>query len=134
MELEAHAVSNGCSTVLLATFQHSRFFTPRVAERYTPLAERLPLVGALAQGPDPRAVPGVRWADLPAGDPLIGEWDVSVVAPHFAAAFVARDLGDTGRDMERRFEFVITYERGLAVRAARSMMRRLATGRIPQPA
>ena len=128
MELEAHAVGNGCSTVLLATFQKSDFFTPRVASRYTPLASSLPLVGALAHGPNPERSPGVRWADLPQGDPLIGEWDVSVIAPHFAAAFVARDLGDTGSDMDRRFEFAITYERGLAVRAARSMMRRLAGG------
>ena len=126
LELEAHAASNGSSTVLLSTFQRSEFFTPRVAARYSPLASKLPLVGALAAGPNPQLSPGVRWRDLPEGDPLIGEWDVSVVAPHFAAAFVARDLGDDCADMDRRFEFVITYDRGLAVRAARSMMRRLA--------
>lgn len=126
LELEAHAEGNGASTVLLATFQRSEFFTPRVAGRYTPLAHALPLVGALAAGPNPQLSPGVRWRDLPHGDPLIGEWDVSVIAPHFAAAFVARDLGDECADMDRRFEFVITYERGLAIRAARSMMRRLA--------
>ena len=125
MELEAHAELHGGSTVLLSTFQRSEFFTERVARRYTPLAERLPLVGALAEGANPRRSPGVRWRDLPSGDPLIGEWDVAVVAPHFTAAFVARDLGDSGPDMDRRFEFAITYERGLAVRAARSMMRRL---------
>ncbi len=133
MELEAHAEGNGCSTVLLSTFQRSEFFTERVARRYSPLARELPLVGALAAGPNPQLSPGVRWRDLPAGDPLIGEWDVSVVAPHFAAAFVARDLGDECADMDRRFEFVITYDRALAVRAARSMMRRLALpDRVPQ--
>ena len=126
MELEAHAEGNGSSTVLISTFQRSEFFTPRVAGRYSPLTRELALVGALAEGPNPQLSPGVRWRDLPAGDRLIGEWDVSVVAPHFAAAFVARDLGDDCADMDRRFEFVITYERGLAVRAARSMMRRLA--------
>lgn len=126
LELEAHAELHGESTTLLSTFQHSRFFTPRVAARYEPLTQALPVVGALAHGPRPEGVPKLRWGDLAAGDPLLGEWNVAVVAPHFTAAFVARDLGDEGPDMDRRFEFVITYERGLAIRAARSMMRRLA--------
>jgi DICT domain-containing protein len=48
-----------------------------------------------------------------------GEWNVVVVAPHFAAAFVARDLSDPADDdMARRFEFCLTYDRGLAVEAA----------------
>jgi hypothetical protein len=50
---------------------------------------------------------------------------VAVIGPHFAAAFVARDLGDTGADGDRRFEFFLTYERELVVRAARALMARL---------
>lgn len=126
MDLEAHAALHGDATVLLSTFQRSSFFTSRVGARYRPLAESLPLVGALAEGSDPGLVPGLRWAQLEASDPLVGEWDIAVIAPHFSAAFTARDLGDDGPDMDRRFEFAITYERELAVRAARSMMRRLA--------
>ena len=62
---------------------------------------------------------------------LLGEWDVAVVGPHFAGAFVARDLGDTGADGDRRFDFFVTYERELVVRAARALMARIvpAAGR-----
>jgi hypothetical protein len=44
-------------------------------------------------------------------EPLRAEWNVRVVDPHFAAAFVGRDLGDDGEDSERRFEFCLTYDR-----------------------
>ena len=54
-----------------------------------------------------------------------GEWDVAVVSPHFAGAFVARDLGDAGDDGDRRFGFFLTYERELVVRAARALMARI---------
>lgn len=49
-----------------------------------------------------------------------------MIGTHFAMAFVARDLGDTCADMQRRFDFAITYGRDLAVNAAREMMVRLA--------
>ena len=52
-----------------------------------------------------------------------GTWRWS--APHFAGAFVARDLGDTGADGDRRFDFFVTYERELVVRAARALMARI---------
>ena len=48
-----------------------------------------------------------------------------VIAPHFAAAFVGRDLGDPGRDRERRFDFALTHDRSLAVQAAESLMARI---------
>ena len=38
----------------------------------------------------------------------------------------ARELGDVGPDMDRRFDFAITYDRDLAIGAARAMMGRLA--------
>ncbi len=44
-----------------------------------------------------------------ADDPVLGEWDVAVVSPHFTAALLARDLGDTGPDMDRMFEYALTY-------------------------
>ncbi len=57
---------------------------------------------------------------------LRGEWDVTVIGSHFSMAFVARELGDNGADMERRFDFALTYERELALAAARAMMGRVA--------
>jgi hypothetical protein len=48
-----------------------------------------------------------------------------VIGPHFAGAFVARDLGDDGPDRDRRFDFFVTYERELVVAAARTLMARI---------
>ena len=47
-----------------------------------------------------------------------GEWDVVVIGPHFAAALLARDLGDTGPDMQRTFDDALTYDRDTVIRAA----------------
>ena len=67
----------------------------------------------------------VRGSSLKEDDPLTGEWSVAVLGPHFAAALVAVDLGDTGPEMERRFDFALTYDRDLVIEAASALMRRL---------
>ena len=69
--------------------------------------------------------PGVRGADLAPDDPLRLEWDMVVVGPHFAVALVARDLGDTGPDAERRFEYVLTHDRDLVIEVAADLMARM---------
>jgi DICT domain-containing protein len=74
-------------------------------------------------------VAGVRGADLAADDPLRREWDLVVIGPRFAAALVARDRNDHGPDADRRFDFVITHDRDLVIRAAEPLLRRL----VPQP-
>ena len=112
---------------MLATFQEARHFTPRSARRYERLASRAALVGALGVGLPSEPAVGVRGGALDADDSLRGEWNVVVIAPHFAAAFVARDLGDTDcDDAARRFDFCLTYERDLAVEAARALLARIA--------
>ena len=128
-QLEAEASALGGEAVVLATFQHSEFFTPRSRDRYVALARSAALVGALGFGIDAEPAPGVRGASLLEDEALLGEWDVAVVSPHFAAAFVARDLGDEGEDGDRRFEFFVTYERELVVRAARALMARIVPAR-----
>ena len=52
-----------------------------------------------------------------------------MISPHFAGAFVARDLGDRGSDSDRRFEFFVTYDRALVARAAHALIARL----LPSP-
>jgi EAL domain-containing protein (putative c-di-GMP-specific phosphodiesterase class I) len=126
LQIEAQAAELGDAAVVLSTFQESEFFTDRTAARYAGLAEKAALVGALGIGLPERPAPGVRGVALDMVDPLRGEWDVTVIAPHFAMAFVARELGDSGADMERRFDFAVTYDRDLAIQAAGAMMRRLA--------
>ncbi|MDA0181311.1 EAL domain-containing protein [Solirubrobacter phytolaccae] len=125
--LEAQVAAQGESAVVFAAFQEARHFTPRSAARYEALASSAALVGALGVGLSAEPVPGVRGASLDASDALAGEWNVTVIAPHFAAAFVARDLGDTDcPDMERRFDFCLTYDRDLSIEAARGLLARIA--------
>jgi DICT domain-containing protein len=67
----------------------------------------------------------VRGASLSPEDRLAGEWDVVVISPHFAGAFVARDLGEEVADMERRFEYHLTYDRDRVAEAARPLLERI---------
>jgi EAL domain-containing protein (putative c-di-GMP-specific phosphodiesterase class I) len=126
--LEGHALTAAEPPVLLADFEQAAHFTPATARRYERLAPRCAFVAAFGAGMADGPVPGVRGADLAEDDPLAGEWTVIVVGPHYAAALAALDLGDTGRDRDRRFRFVVTHQRDLVVAAARSLLRRVTPG------
>lgn len=126
--LEEQALLQGESAVLLSTFQEAKYFPSSTRARYTDLARSAAFVGALGHDLDDEPAPGVRGSALQSQDSLRGEWDVVVLGPHFAGAFVARDLGDEGRDSARRFEYVVTYDRDLVVAAATRLMRRIARG------
>lgn len=123
LEQEVFAVQG--EAVVLATFQDARFFTDAMRRRYERIASKASLVGALGVGVPEEPGRGVRGAGLSPDDPLRGEWDVVVVGPHFAGAFVARDLGDNGADSERRFEYLVTYERERVTDAAQALLRHL---------
>ncbi len=126
LQIEGRTSSLGRSAVVLSSFQEAQHFSAVTRARYSELSNRAALVGALGVGLSEHPAPGVRGVALDTEDPLRGEWNVAVIDPHFAMAFVARDLGDDGPDMGRRFDFAITYDRELAVEAARAMMGRLA--------
>lgn len=124
-QLEAEAGGLGPEAVVVATFQEATFFTDASRARYEELGRSAALVGALGVGIPAQPAPLVRGADLAPDDPLRGEWDVTVIAPHFAGAFVARDLGDRVADPDRRFDFFLTYDRELVTRAASALLRRI---------
>jgi EAL domain-containing protein (putative c-di-GMP-specific phosphodiesterase class I) len=124
--LEALAGEGPEPPVLIACFQDARHFTAATARRFARIAVTSPLVVALGTGLGAEPVPGVRGAHLGSDDPLRGEWNVIVVGPHQAAALVARDLGDSGPDRERRFEFAVTHDRAMVVEAARSLLQHIA--------
>jgi EAL domain-containing protein (putative c-di-GMP-specific phosphodiesterase class I) len=125
--LEAQALDLGAHAVIAAAFQDVRHFTPATRVLYEELGARTSLTVALGVNmPDPPA-PGVRGADLSPDDELVGEWDIAVLSPHYAGALVARDLGDTGADRERRFEFVLTFDRDLVTEVAASLIGRVSS-------
>ena len=127
-QLEREAMRLGETCVLAATFQEARHFTPSTIQRYRDLVERTGFVCALGEGLPVEPLPGLRGAHLAPADPVRGEWDVVVLAPHFSVALLARDLGSVGSDLERQFEYALTYERDVAVQAARSLLGRVAPG------
>ncbi|WP_369056572.1 diguanylate cyclase domain-containing protein [Kineococcus terrestris] len=125
-QLEREAMRLGDTCVVASTFQEARHFTPATAVRYRDLVDRTGFVCALGEGLGDQPVPGLRGADLDPRDPVRGEWDVVVLSPHFSAALLARDLGDTGPDARRVFEYALTYRRDTVVAAARSFLSRVA--------
>lgn len=125
-QLEREARRLGGTCVIVSTFQEARHFTPATRSRYRDLAERVGFVAALGEGLSTSPLPGVRGATLQPGDPVRGEWDVVVLAPHFAAALLAADLGDQGAERERMFEYALTYDRDVVVAAMHSLLSRVA--------
>jgi diguanylate cyclase (GGDEF)-like protein/PAS domain S-box-containing protein len=125
-QLEREALRLGDTCVVAATFQEARHFTPSTGLRYRDLVERTAFVCALGEDLAVEPLPGLRGATLGADDPVRGEWDVVVLGPHFSAALLARDLGDGGPDLERTFEYALTYDRDTVVRAAAALLSRVA--------
>lgn len=123
--LESAATESQQTALMLGSFQHIRQFTPITGRRWELMAMNAALVGALGEGMGPEPAPKIRGASLSASDPVREEWDVVVLTPHFAAVLAARDLGDTGPDMERRFDYVLSHDTSLTVACARSLIGRL---------
>jgi len=126
--LEVQALACGPMTLLLSSIEDARFFSPRTAARYQQVAARAALVAVLGKGMPVQPVQGVRGGLLDPQDPICPEWAVVVVSPHFTGALVARDLRDRGTAEERRFDYVLTYDRELVLRAAAALLGRLVTG------
>ncbi|HEY4625891.1 MAG TPA: EAL domain-containing protein [Blastococcus sp.] len=125
-QLEREAMRLGETCVVAAAFQEARHFTPSTIQRYRDLVERTGFVCALGEGLSVEPLPGLRGATLSAGDRVRGEWDVVVLSPHFSAALLARDLGDDGPDLQRTFEYALTYDRDTVIRAAHALLSRVA--------
>ncbi len=133
-QLEREALRHGETCVVAATFQEARHFTPATARRYGELVDRTGFVCALGEGLPEQALPGLRGATLSPEDPVRAEWDLVVLAPHFSAALLARDLGDDGAaDGDRTFEYALTYQREAVVDAAAALLSRVAPRRADLP-
>ena len=124
--LESHAATSPHGAVVLTALQSARNFSPGTVSRYAELARSATFVGALGVDVSGSPADGVRGACVREDDPIVDEWTLTVVCPHFAAALVARDLGDDGADLDRRFDFAVTYDRALVVDAGRNLMARIA--------
>jgi len=130
--LEHQGLALETPPVVLGAFQDSRNFTSGVAQLYSRLCARCPLVAVFGTGMPLAPIPGVRGASLSPDDPLCGEWVIAVVGAHYAGALIARDLGDTGPDRDRRFAFTLTHDYATVLATARSLLERVTTtSRLP---
>ncbi|MDJ0394605.1 EAL domain-containing protein [Rhodococcus sp. G-MC3] len=127
--LESIAGQSLQTAVILGSFEKREHFTALTARRWEVMATSAALVGALAVGMDPEPAPRVRGADLEPDDPVRAEWVVVVLSPHFSAVLAAKDFGDTGPDMDRRFSYVLSHDPQLTVDCARSLLLRLPVER-----
>jgi EAL domain-containing protein (putative c-di-GMP-specific phosphodiesterase class I) len=123
--LEQQAVNLQSPAVVLGAFQDPSHFLAGTAARYAELAVRCPLVVAFGaeMGDDQRL--GFRTVTLQPDDPLRHEWVVVVLGSHYASALLARDLGDEGPDRDHRYEYLLTHDRDLVVRATASLLERV---------
>ena len=127
--LERQALAGDPATVVIGCFQRAEYFTPATARRFTALASSAAMVAVFGAGMPDVPTTGVRGHGLREDDELLQEWTIAVIGPHFAGALVARDVGDDTAEVDRRFDYVLTYDRQTVVDAAAVMMRRL--GGVP---
>ena len=116
--------------VVLACFQQASLFTAGARRRYAAFAATSPLVAVFAAGMSEHPLPGVRGVNLSLDDPLCQEWTLVVLGAHYAAAVIAREVGDrtgTAED-DRLFRFVVTHDRDLVTAAGRSLLSRMNGG------
>ena len=123
--LEHQGLALEIPPVVLGALQEARHFTVRTADRYSRLAIGCPIVAVLGLGIPPVPARGVRGVSLASDDPLCQEWVVAVVGAHYAGALIARDLGDSGREQDRRFAFTLTHDHTTVLAAARSLLERV---------
>jgi len=129
--LEYQAADPAEPGVLVACFQEPTQFSRLIRLRYAKVAQAAVMVAAVGRGMPTDPAPRVRGTPLDPDDPLADEWVVIVVGAHFAAALVARRAAGHTTAGESLFEFAITYERSLAIAAARSLMQRIESRQIP---
>jgi len=112
--------------IVLAALQHAQDIPSGLFELYRELAASSPLVVILGRDLPPDLGGGVRGVALEPDDPLCHEWVVVTLGADTCRAMVARELRSPARHGDdQRFEFLITSDRTLVTRAARSLLGRV---------
>ena len=115
----------GETCVVAATFQEARHFTPATALRYRDLVERAAFVCALGEGLPVEPLPGVRGPRSPRATRCAASGTSSWSAPTSAPPCWPATSGREGPDLDRAFEYALTYDRETVVRAAHALLTRV---------
>jgi EAL domain-containing protein (putative c-di-GMP-specific phosphodiesterase class I) len=112
--------------IVLAALQRAEDFSDDSRQIYQELAMTSPLVVVLGRDMPTHLGGGIRGVELQRGDPLCNEWVVVTIGADTCRALVARELVNSAtRDGDRRFEFLVTSDRALVTKAARSLLSRV---------
>ena len=115
--------------MVFTALQRDEYFSEATRGRYRKLGACCPLVAVFGRDMPTDLGPGVRGVTLHPSAPLCTEWTVVVLGPHYSAALIARERSDAvemlRHDDDRRFDFVITYDRALVTAAARNLLDRI---------
>lgn len=127
--IEDQATHTADPPMVLSTLQQARNFSAGTRRRYLGLAQSCPLVAIFGQQLPSDLGFGIRGVALGEKDPLCSEWVVVALGAQIAVALVARECEEPhdhdGSDEDRRFEFVITYNRSLVTAVARTLLGRM---------
>lgn len=122
-EQALHAVDH---RMVLAALPWAEGFSAGPRQIYQDLATTSPLVAVFGRDVPADLGGGVRGVALDPGDPLCDEWVIVTIGPDTCRALVAHELAESAtRDGDRRFEFLITSDRALVTKAARSLLARV---------
>lgn len=127
--IESQAHDSADPPILLTALQHAKHFTERTRHAYRELAARSSMVVVFGTNMPADFGSGVRGIALEPADALALEWSVVALGPHMAAALIARERDDDAEDdrpdEDRRFDFVITYDRAIVTAAACNLLARV---------
>ncbi|MGB0961123.1 MAG: sensor domain-containing phosphodiesterase [Mycobacterium sp.] len=127
-QIESQAEYGAETSIVLTALQHDKYFTGETLRSYQVLADRCPLIAVFGKNLPNDLGRGVRGVAVGPDDPLCREWTVIALGANTAAALIAREQEPRtviGADCDRRFEFVMSYDRGLVTAAARNLLDRM---------
>jgi EAL domain-containing protein (putative c-di-GMP-specific phosphodiesterase class I) len=118
--IEEQVDTNGPRALLLETFESNSGKHASTRTRLRQLENRGAFLAVLSADMTSTTMvgPTVRTGQLAPDDPLAREWNVIVLGPHYAVAVTARALDSSAAGDNRRFEYVVTHDRDLIIRAA----------------
>lgn len=126
--MEREALHAADPPVLLTALQSAKYFSGYTQRSYVDFAASSPLVAIFGEHLPDDLGDRIRGIALDPADPLCQEWTVLTLGPHTAAALIAREHDAYGRrnhdEHDRRFDFLITYDRPLVAAAARNLLDR----------
>jgi EAL domain-containing protein (putative c-di-GMP-specific phosphodiesterase class I) len=116
------------AAVLLAIFDDEDHYRAR-ADAYDEFARNNAFTVCMVPGTDIRRdEPRFHVAAPPADSPLASEWGVIVLAPHFAAALLLRNVGPrTGEPSQ--VDYIFTHDRAAVISAARAFVHQMNSER-----